>query len=161
MADPAGLVIRPARGADLAPLAAALGDGAFFADRFRRQQRRRGVLLGGWLGARPVACVYLWLERAEEWQIRALLPDVPLLNRVQVHPDTLGDVLSNTLVFWPPSLSVRIFWAHCPPGLSPNARRGRRWVGHNVRAQRNPTYSRRCLVVWEKRADARASAAVW
>jgi len=76
--------IRPAAGADLPAIIEALGQQHFFAERFRRQQDGRGVLLVAWLDGRPVGDVYVWLERAEEWQLREHLPGIPLLNHLEV-----------------------------------------------------------------------------
>lgn len=69
-------------------LAAALGDSeSFFADRLDRQRNGRGVLFVAWLGDTIVGTVYLWLEAAEEQQIRHFLPTAPLLTHLQVVPE--------------------------------------------------------------------------
>jgi GNAT superfamily N-acetyltransferase len=64
--------VRPASDADLATLAAVLGERHFFADRLARQQRGGGVLLVAWLDGRPVGDVYLDCEPAEEPEVRRL-----------------------------------------------------------------------------------------
>jgi ribosomal protein S18 acetylase RimI-like enzyme len=79
--------IRPADPADLAVLTGTLGDEDFFDDRLARQQTGRGVLLTAWLAGNPIGDVYVWLEQADEQEVRDFLPGVPLLNHVEVHPD--------------------------------------------------------------------------
>lgn len=76
--------IRPARAGDLLAVPAELGDREFFADRFARQTEGRGVLLLAFSEGLPVGTVYLWRERADEEEVRAHLPEVPLLNHVEV-----------------------------------------------------------------------------
>lgn len=85
-ADQGGPAGEPAR--ELAgKLALALGDSeSFFADRLNRQRNGRGVLFVGRLGATIVGTVYLWLEAAEEPEIRQFLPSVPLLTHLKVVP---------------------------------------------------------------------------
>jgi ribosomal protein S18 acetylase RimI-like enzyme len=78
--------IRPARDEDLAALVEELDQEEFFADRLARQAAGHGLLLVAWQGNRPIGDVYLWWEPAEEPEIRALLPGVPLLNHLEVHP---------------------------------------------------------------------------
>jgi GNAT superfamily N-acetyltransferase len=78
--------VRPADEAELPLLIRRLGQAQFFADRFRRQREGRGVLLIAWLGPEPVGDIYLWLEPAEEPEIREQLPGVPLLNHLEVAP---------------------------------------------------------------------------
>jgi GNAT superfamily N-acetyltransferase len=87
------LEIRAARNeADLAALVRALGHGALFRDRFRRhsEQPKKGHLLIAWRAGRPVGVVYLWLEDAEEPEIRKHLPGVPLLMNLEVRDDQRG-----------------------------------------------------------------------
>jgi ribosomal protein S18 acetylase RimI-like enzyme len=81
------VVIRPAQDADLAALVAMLADEDFFVDRLARQSAGHGVLLTAWKGDLPVGVVYLWLEPADEPELREHLPRVPLLNHIEVHPD--------------------------------------------------------------------------
>jgi GNAT superfamily N-acetyltransferase len=78
--------IRPARDEDLAALVEELEQEEFFADRLARQSAGHGLLLVAWQGTCPIGDVYLWWEPAEEPEIRALLPGVPLLNHLEVHP---------------------------------------------------------------------------
>ncbi|MEV6825381.1 GNAT family N-acetyltransferase [Amycolatopsis sp. NPDC051102] len=79
--------VRPARSADLESFATALGDRAFFAERFERQRKGLGELLLAWLGGRAAGAVYLWLEEAEELPILRHLPGVPLITHLEVHPE--------------------------------------------------------------------------
>jgi ribosomal protein S18 acetylase RimI-like enzyme len=64
-----------------------LGQRTYFADRLRRQAAGRGVLLACWLDDLPVGVAYLWLEPADEPEIRRDLPGVPLLQHLEVHPE--------------------------------------------------------------------------
>lgn len=85
--EPTGEVaIRQAVGVDLPSLVRALGQPEFFADRLARQRRGRGVLFTAWLDSEPIGDVYLWLEPAEEPEIRTHLPGVPLLTHLEVLP---------------------------------------------------------------------------
>jgi GNAT superfamily N-acetyltransferase len=79
------LEIRPVCADDLPSLIRAGGQAAYFAERFARQERGAGVLIGAWLGDRAVGSVYLWLEPAEEPEIRRHLGDeIPLLTHLEV-----------------------------------------------------------------------------
>src|SRR2546423_10342489 len=82
--------VRVASWADLAPLMAALGQERYFADRLARQDSGRGMLLVALLDGRPVGDVYLWLEPAEEADVRRYLPGVPLLGHLEVLPELRG-----------------------------------------------------------------------
>ena len=81
------LTIRPARPDDLTPLTRRLGQGRFFADRLDRQSRARGVLLTAWHAGLVIGDVYLWLEPAEEPEIREHLPGTPLVTHLEIHPE--------------------------------------------------------------------------
>jgi GNAT superfamily N-acetyltransferase len=76
--------IRPADDRDLPGLVRHLNAAAFFRDRLDLQRRGHGILLIAFRDAVPVGHVYLWLEPAHEYEIRAELPGVPLLNRLAV-----------------------------------------------------------------------------
>lgn len=80
------LVIRPATPADLRALARALGQAQYFADQVARQADGDGILLTAWKDGLPKGDVYLRLEPAEEAEIRAHLPGVPLLTHLEVLP---------------------------------------------------------------------------
>jgi ribosomal protein S18 acetylase RimI-like enzyme len=90
--------VRPARYADLARFAAALGEHDFLTDRFARQTKDLGVLFFAWLGSRPAGHVYLWLENAEEQPIRRHLPGVALLTHLQVHDELRKRGVGRSLV---------------------------------------------------------------
>jgi GNAT superfamily N-acetyltransferase len=77
--------IRVAEDSDLPVLSQALQQQHFFSDRMRRQREGRGLLLVAWAGSTPVASVYLWLEPADEPELREGLPSVPLLTHLEVH----------------------------------------------------------------------------
>ncbi len=77
-------VVRRAHRGDLDALVSSLGQHTYFADRLRRQTENRGVLLAGWRDDLPVGVVYLWLEPADEPEIRHHLPGVPLLQHLEV-----------------------------------------------------------------------------
>jgi GNAT superfamily N-acetyltransferase len=79
--------VRRAHRDDLAALVRSLGQRGYFTDRLRRQAEGRGVLLIGWLDQLPVGVAYLWLEPADEPEIRHHLPGVPLLQHLEVRPD--------------------------------------------------------------------------
>ena len=76
--------IRPADDRDLPALVRHLSAAAFFRDRLDRQLGGHGLLLVAFHDERPVGHVYLWLAPAQEYEIRAELPGVPLLNRLWV-----------------------------------------------------------------------------
>jgi ribosomal protein S18 acetylase RimI-like enzyme len=92
------LHIRRARPADLEVLVRELGQRRFFADRFSRQDDGLGVLLTAWRDLRPVGVVYLWLEKAEEAELREHLPDTPILNHLEIHPDHRGVGIGTKLI---------------------------------------------------------------
>lgn len=79
--------IRRARPADLDVLIRELGRGRFFDDRICRQTKRLGMLLIAWRDDRPIGVIYLWLEDAEEAELREHLPGTPILNHLEIHPD--------------------------------------------------------------------------
>jgi ribosomal protein S18 acetylase RimI-like enzyme len=92
------LHIRRARPADLDVLIRELGQRRFFDDRISRQRRRLGTLLTAWRAGFPVGVIYLWLERAEEAELREHLPGVPILTHLEVHPDHRGDGTGTRLI---------------------------------------------------------------
>lgn len=82
------LCIRPAvPDEDLEILAENLGQRAYFADRLSRHKVGNGVLLTAWWDGHPIGDAYLWLEDAEEPELREHLPGVPLLTHVEIHED--------------------------------------------------------------------------
>ncbi|MBO3751342.1 GNAT family N-acetyltransferase [Streptosporangiaceae bacterium NEAU-GS5] len=56
----------------------------YFADRLRLQAGHQGELLIAWENRAAVGDVYLWLIAAEEPELRARLPDVPLITHLEV-----------------------------------------------------------------------------
>jgi ribosomal protein S18 acetylase RimI-like enzyme len=81
------LTIRPARPDDLTSLTRRLGQDRFFADRLDRQSGGLGVLLTAWHRGLVIGDVYLWLEPAEEPEIREHLPGTPLVTHLEIHPE--------------------------------------------------------------------------
>ncbi|MFG1946791.1 GNAT family N-acetyltransferase [Nonomuraea sp. NPDC048826] len=71
---------------DLAALVNALGQEPYFRAQLDRQRERHGVLLVAWHGFDPIGDVYLWLDQAEEPELRERLPGVPLLTHLEVAP---------------------------------------------------------------------------
>jgi ribosomal protein S18 acetylase RimI-like enzyme len=92
------LRIRRARPADLDVLIGELGQQGFFDDRISRQGKRLGMLLTAWRLSRPIGVVYLWLEEAEEAELRAHLPGTPILNHLEIHPDYRGGGAGTELI---------------------------------------------------------------
>ncbi|RSM90399.1 GNAT family N-acetyltransferase [Kibdelosporangium aridum] len=91
--------IRTATDADLGVLISTFGDEDFFVDRMARQHAGRGMLLTAWMHDKPVGDVYLWLEHADEAEVREHLPGVPLLNHVEVHPEHRNKTVGTRLVW--------------------------------------------------------------
>ncbi|HEX4723041.1 MAG TPA: GNAT family N-acetyltransferase [Pseudonocardiaceae bacterium] len=79
--------VQRAVAADIVSLASAFGNEAYFADRYQRQRAGRGVLFVAFLENKPVGDVYLWLEPAEEEEIRTHLRGVALLTHLEVLPE--------------------------------------------------------------------------
>lgn len=102
-----GLTIRPAQPEDLEHLTRRLGQGRFFADRLDRQSNECGVLLTAWQAGVVVGDVYLWLEPAEEPEIRMHLPGVPLITHLEVHPKHRKQGIGTRLVDAAEQLLVR------------------------------------------------------
>jgi GNAT superfamily N-acetyltransferase len=92
------LHIRRARPADRDVLVQELGQRRFFDDRFSRQAARRGMLLVAWHDARPIGILYLWLEEAEEAELRERLPGTPILNHLEIHQDHRGRGIGTELI---------------------------------------------------------------
>ncbi|MET9227832.1 GNAT family N-acetyltransferase [Lentzea sp. NPDC003310] len=78
--------IRPARPEDLPSLVERLARREYFADRLDRQAGHRGVLLIAWQDDLVIGDAYLWLEPAEEPEIRIHLPGTPLFTQLEIHP---------------------------------------------------------------------------
>lgn len=90
--------IRRARPTDLDVLIKELGQRRFFDDRFSRQSDGLGMLLTAWRGARPIGVIYLWLEDAEEAELRERLPGTPILNHLEIHENHRGGGTGTKLI---------------------------------------------------------------
>jgi probable F420-dependent oxidoreductase len=90
--------VRTATGAELPALVRSLGQRDFFTDRLERQRAGRGVLLVAWLAGNPVGDVYLRLEPADEPEVRRRLPEVPLLQHLEVTPEYRNRRIGSTLI---------------------------------------------------------------
>ena len=75
-----------------------MGDAELFTERLARQEEGRGKLFIAWRDEAPVGVVYLWLEQAEEQDLRDGLPDVPLLVHFKVDPDHRNQGIGTKLV---------------------------------------------------------------
>jgi GNAT superfamily N-acetyltransferase len=94
----ADLRIRRARPADLDVLPGELGERRFFTDRLERQGAGLGLLLTAWRLPVPIGVVYLWLEAAEEAELREHLPGTPILNHLRIHRAHRGMGAGTSLV---------------------------------------------------------------
>ncbi|WP_204040616.1 GNAT family N-acetyltransferase [Acrocarpospora phusangensis] len=79
--------IRPAVRAELPRICRTLGQRPYFVDRLNAQATGHGVLLVAWDRTEAVGDLYLWLAAAEEREIRAHLPGVPLITHLEVEAD--------------------------------------------------------------------------
>jgi GNAT superfamily N-acetyltransferase len=78
------LAIRQAHADDRPAIVRALGEERFFLDRLQRQGEGHGELLVAYEGDVVIGVVYVWRGEAEEPELREHLPDVPLLNHLEV-----------------------------------------------------------------------------
>ncbi|QFU90437.1 GNAT family N-acetyltransferase [Amycolatopsis sp. YIM 10] len=92
------LRIREAGSADLPQLTHVMGQEPYFTDRLSRQKDGLGRLLVAWQDDRPVGVVYLWLEPAEEAELREHLPDTPLLTHLETHVEHRARGIGTSLV---------------------------------------------------------------
>lgn len=92
------LQIRRARPADLEVLIRELGQRGFFDDRMSRQHKNLGMLLVAWLDDRPIGVIYLWLEEAEEAELREHIPGTPILNHLEIHSNHRGQGVGTKLL---------------------------------------------------------------
>ena len=91
------LEVRPSRQHDLPDLVRWFGHRNLFAERLNRQREGRGVLLTAWLRGVVVGYVYVWLEPAEEPEIRDL-HKAALISHLQVHRDHQGEGVGGELL---------------------------------------------------------------
>ena len=92
------LLIRRTRSADLPILIQELGQRRWFDDHFCRQTKGLGMMLAGWRDIRPVGVIYLWLDEAEEPELREHLPGTPILTHLEIHPDHRGNGAGSALI---------------------------------------------------------------
>lgn len=92
------LRIRRVRSADLPTLTKELGQRRWFDDHFSRQTRGLGMMLAGWRGSRPVGVIYMWLDEAEEPELREFLPSTPILTHLEIHPEHRGNGAGTALI---------------------------------------------------------------
>lgn len=92
------LRVRAATRRDLAGLTRALGSGQLFAERLGRQREGRGLLLVASVRNVIAGSVYLWLEAAEEPELRERLPGVPLLQHLVVRREYRNRRIGTALV---------------------------------------------------------------
>jgi len=92
------LHIRRARPTEYDVLIQELGQRRFIADRFSRQATGLGMLLVAWRGTRPIGIIYLWLEDAEEAELRERLPGTPILSHLEIHRDHRGSGTGTKLI---------------------------------------------------------------
>jgi GNAT superfamily N-acetyltransferase len=118
--------IRQAAKTDLPLLVHALGQERFFKDRLRQRRREHGVLLVAWREQEPVGSVYLWLAPAEERALRRELPDVPILNRLQVTTAHRGKGIGTAMIAEAERLLRERGHKRVALGVSPANRRARR-----------------------------------
>ncbi|BCB80967.1 hypothetical protein GCM10022251_60780 [Phytohabitans flavus] len=83
---------------DLSALAEVFGQRLFFADRLRRQREGKGELRVAFWRGDLIGGVYLWLEPAEEPELRLGLPRVPLLQHLEVREDLRNHGFGTALV---------------------------------------------------------------
>jgi GNAT superfamily N-acetyltransferase len=90
--------IRAACDKDLRALVESLGQEPYFAAQLARQRAGHGVLLIAWHAFTPVGVVYLWLGSAEEPELRARLPGVPLMMHLEVVPEHRNKLIGTQIV---------------------------------------------------------------
>lgn len=127
------IVVRQARADDLPALAELRDrDVKFYEERLQRQEGRRGVLLvavnsGGWRRRRYVGGAYLWLEDAEEPELRQWLPGVPLLQDLFVRPQHRNRWIGTRLVRSAEGHALAAGKTRLALGVLPNNQRAKRF----------------------------------
>src|SRR5205807_5812826 len=76
-----------------------LGNHALFEERLARERRDDGALFVAQDGGVPVGFGYLWLEEAEEPEIRVHLPGVPLLMGLEIVESHRGKGFGTKLIW--------------------------------------------------------------
>ncbi len=93
---PVGFNIRSSTAEDMPLIRDVLGvDDARF---YEEHLGRRGTVLSAWWDDEFLAAVWVSLEPADEWIIRRLLKNVPLLYRLRVRDDRRGEGIGTKLV---------------------------------------------------------------
>ena len=90
--------IRPIAEEELPTVTRVFGPARLLTERVRLQQQNRGVLLVAWHGAEPVGTVYVWIDEAEEPELRRHLPGVPLLVHLRVAEAVQNNGVGTALV---------------------------------------------------------------
>lgn len=90
--------IRPAQDHDVEALVEVLGDREFVKDRLDRQALGLGKLLTIWSGEVLLGSMYIWLEEAEEAELRERLRGVPLFTRIEVLEGYRGNGIGTRLI---------------------------------------------------------------
>ncbi|SDZ42378.1 Predicted N-acetyltransferase YhbS [Amycolatopsis xylanica] len=90
--------IRLAQDRDVDALVEVLGDREFVKDRLDRQAAGLGELLTIWSGDVLLGSMYIWLEDAEEPELRKWLPGVPLFTRIEVLERYRGKGIGTKLI---------------------------------------------------------------
>jgi GNAT superfamily N-acetyltransferase len=138
------LKIRPATADELPMVAGIFAQGHYFANRFKLQQSGLGALVIAWLADEPVANLYVRLEPAEEPEIRKHLPEVPILNHIEVRADWRRQRIGSALITATERFLIDAGYALAALGVAPDnydaarlyERLGYRWWGHpNVETQ--------------------------
>ena len=94
----ADLAIRQAHAGDRPAIVRAFGEERFFADRLQRQREGHGELLVAYEGEAVIGVVYVWRGEAEERELREHLPDVPLLNHLEVVEDRRNNGVGTAII---------------------------------------------------------------
>lgn len=111
------LAVLPADPGRLEDLVAALGQREYFTDRFTRQNCGKGVVLLAWLEGQVVGDVFLWCASADEPEVRAHLPGVPLLNHLEVLPDHRGRGIGTAIIATAEATARKIGYAQIALGV--------------------------------------------
>src|SRR5438094_858417 len=92
------LTVRPASAGDLTALAGDVSQSNLLHDRLRRRDADKGELLIASRDSVVVGHIYIWLDEAEEQEIRDAFPDIPLLMNLWVREDCRRRGVGRTLI---------------------------------------------------------------